>query len=123
MELPDIEKIALEKIAALSTKDRTTVREVLYAILTYITLTMYEEDIENENKEIIIPYIGKLKLKYKEDSVEEGYASSVIVEADAAPTLIQEFVCLKNGEDPPSKKFYRRQIKNTINRKLFPQED
>jgi hypothetical protein len=116
MILSNEEKLALKKIAALSTKDETVVKEVLFALLAYATLEAYNNKNEGE---IILPYIAKLNLKYKEEPAANGYSASVDIEAKALSPLIQEFVCLKNGEDPPSKKYFKKMIKKIINKKLY----
>jgi len=105
LQLSDEEKSALLKIASLCTKDKTTIREVMFAILSYSTLESFHSD----ESEIILPYIGKIKFKYEEEPNDKGFTSKVIMTAEPMPSLIKEFISIRNGEEPPSKKHIRKQ--------------
>lgn len=105
MQLSDIEKQFLAKISAVSMKDQTTIKDVLFAILTCITLESYHK---NES-EIVIPLIAKLKFKYSEESSDKGYLSDIEIEAEPMPALINEFLAIKNGEEPNTKRHFRKQ--------------
>lgn len=107
MALTSEEEIAFSKIVALSTKDRSTVRDVLFAILTYGTIEAYNQ----EENEITIPYLCTMNLKYKEVANEKGIESSIDVNATPSATLLKEFVAIKNGEEPMTKKYFKRQNK------------
>jgi len=103
--LSDEEKSALNKICSVSLKDASTIKDIFFSILSCITLDSYQS---NES-EIIIPYIAKLKFNYVETSTEQGFESKVLIEAEPLPSLIKEFVSIRNGEEPPSKKYFRKQ--------------
>jgi len=98
------EKIAFKKICSISTKDKTTVRDVLFAILTYAGMEAFKED-----NEIIIPYLCKLKLNYKEIINEKGIESIIDVEGEPSSLLLKEFACIKNDEKPFTKKYFEKQ--------------
>lgn len=105
-QLSEEEKIALKQISAISLKDASSIKDVLFSILSCITINSYDNDHESE---FIIPYIAKLKFKYVETPVEQGFESNILIEATPMPSLIKEFVCIKNEETPPSKRYFRKQ--------------
>ena len=99
------EKIAFNKIVALSSKDQGTVRDVLFAILTYATIEAFNQ----EDNEVIIPYLCSLKLKYMEYANEKGIESNIDIIAKPSIILLKEFVSIKNNEEPITKKYFKRQ--------------
>jgi len=101
------EKQAFSKIVALSSKDQGTVRDVLFAILTYATIDAFNQ----EENEIIIPYLCSLKLKYIEQVNEKGIESNINITAEPSVILLREFVSIKNNEEHTTKKYYKRQIR------------
>jgi hypothetical protein len=105
MQLSEQEKQALAKISSVSLKDYSIIKDVFFSILSCITFDSYIRD----ESEMIIPYIAKLKFKYEEQPSEQGFNSKVLIEAEALPSLIKEFVAIRNGEEPPSKKYFRKQ--------------
>lgn len=105
MQLSEQEKNAIKRITSISLKDQTTIKDVFFSILSCITIDSY---INNES-EVIIPYIAKLKFKYKEVPTGQGFESKVFIEAEPLPSLVKEFICIKNDEEPPSKKYFRKQ--------------
>jgi len=107
MILSDEEKLAFEKIAAISLKDKATIKDVLYALLSYTTI----EALKGNESEIIIPYLCKLKLSYKETQTNKGVESIVDIQAEPLPSLMKEYVCIKNNEDPPTKRYFLKQNK------------
>ena len=102
--LSDREKEALLKICSLSHKDQSTVKDVLFAILTWITLESYNKN----DSEIILPYIAQLNFHYSETPDPNGYLSEVKINSIPMPALLKEFISIKNGEDPPTKKYLKR---------------
>ena len=107
------ESNAFDKIVSLSSKDKNSVRDVMFAILTYATLESFNE----EDNEIIIPYLCSLKINYDEVPNEKGIESSVTITAKPSAMLLKEFVAIKNGEEPAVKKYFKRQ--NRLNFKNF----
>ena len=105
MILSDEEKTALNKIASLSMKDKNVVKDVLFSLLTYCTMDSKFTD----QAEIVIPYVGKLKFKYKEENDGKKIISKVNIEAESSQSIVKEFVAIKNGETPPSKKYFQKQ--------------
>jgi len=105
MALTEEEKIAMSKITSLSMKDKNVVKDVLLALLVYSTM----ESKFTENSEIIIPYIGKLKFHYREEIEGKKVLSKVDIIAEASLSIVKEFVAIKNGVMPPSKKFFQEQ--------------
>ena len=99
------EKHAFSKIVALSSRDQSTVRDVLFAILTYATIEAFNQ----EENEIIIPYLCSLNLKYTEQVNEKGIESNIEIKAKPSVMLLKEFVSVKNDEEPITKKYFKRQ--------------
>jgi len=108
------EKSAFRKIVALSSKDQATVRDVLFGILTYATI----ESFNSEQNEIVIPYLCTLNIKYKEIPNEKGIESFVTIDATPSNMLLKEFLAVKNGEEPITKRYFKKQnrfqIKNFL---------
>lgn len=105
MQLSEQEKEAIKKITAISLKDYATIKDIFFSILSYISIDAHC----NQESEVIIPYICKLKIKYDESPVAKGFESKVYIEAEALPSLVKEYINIKNGEEPPSKKYFRKQ--------------
>lgn len=103
--LSDEERIAFDKIASISLKDKSTIKDVLFAILSYATI----EGMKSNESEIIIPYICKLKINYSEESTAQGLKSNLDLIAEPLPSLLKEYVCIKNEEKPPTKKYFEKQ--------------
>ncbi len=117
--LSDEEKIAFEKIASLSLKDKTVIKDVLFSILSYASI----EGMRSDSSEVIIPYLCKLKINYSESACEEGMKSNLQIEAEPLPSLYKEYVCIKNGENPPTKKYFEKQNRLHLKKILKIGED
>ena len=55
--LSDEERIAFDKIASISLKDKSTIKDVLFAILSYATI----EGMKSDESEIIVKLLKKGK--------------------------------------------------------------
>ena len=110
---------AFDKIVALSSCEKNKVRDILFAILTYATL----ESFNKEDNEIIIPYLCSLNLKYLETTNDKGIESNIEVTAKPSGMLLREFVSIKNGEEPATKKYFKRQNRNIFKTMMQIGED
>ena len=99
------EKQAFSKIVALSSRDAGTVRDGLFGLLTYATLEAYNQ----EENEIIIPYLCSFNLKYTEQVNEKGIESNIDIIAKPSVMLLKEFISIKNDEEPITKKYFKKQ--------------
>lgn len=114
MYLLDEEKLTLEKIALLSSHSTKVVKDVLFALLTYITMEMYviqdEYDTINDKKlEIIIPFLCKLWITYTEKINKDTIKSEIQLEAQPLSLLCKEILAIVNNEEPLTKKYFRKQ--------------
>lgn len=108
----DFEKDALEKISVLSGKSPTIVKEVLQSVLIMCTLEIYKQEKKNiENIfEIYLPYICKLVLSCTENGLEKKITLKTI----PAKALIEEVTAIMDGDETPTIKFIKNQIKKNI---------
>ena len=107
MKLSEQEKIAFEKLCAISEKDKKTVVDVLVSLLVMTTKADY-----NDENEIIIPFLCNLKFNYKDELTSKGMITKVSLEATPNQALINEFSAISEGETTPSEKYYnKRQFK------------
>ena len=83
MKLSEQEKIAFEKLCAISEKDKKTVVDVLVSLLVMTTKADY-----NDENEIIIPFLCNLKFNYKDELTSKGMITKVSLEATPNQALI-----------------------------------
>jgi hypothetical protein len=100
------EKSNFDQIVALTSLTQTQVRDVLFAMLTCASLNAHSQE-----NEITIPYLCTLKFNYEEVTSDKGIESSIKIEAEPSVTLLKEYVAIKNGEEPITKKYFKRQNK------------
>lgn len=105
MRLSVEERLQIEKLSSILKKDKTIVRDVLISILMGMTLEIY-----NDNDEIIIPYICKLKLDAVDISTKKGMYTQVKLQAEPLPALIEEINAIRSGETTPTEEFIKRGI-------------
>lgn len=108
------EKSNFDQIVALTSLTQSQVRDVLFAILTCASLNAHSQE-----NEITIPYLCTLKFNYKETTNDKGIESSISIDAEPSTTLLKEYISIKNGEEPITKRYFKRQnklhFKNMLN--------
>jgi hypothetical protein len=108
------EKLNFDQIVSLTSLNQSQVRDVLFAILTCASLNAHSQD-----NEITIPYLCTLKFNYEEITNDKGIESIISIDAEPSATLLKEYVAVKNGEEPITKKYFKRQnrlhFKNMLN--------
>ena len=110
MKLSVDEKHAIEKICAISGKDRNTVKDVLKALLIMSTLEIYMSVNEDSHK-IIIPYLCNLDISQSERvSTEKGGYIHVELDAHINEGLQEEIQNIAVGNLTPSKQFIKKKI-------------
>lgn len=109
MKLTVNEKQAIEKICAISNKDKRTVREVLLALLKMSTLEMYMAINEDKTK-ITIPYICDLDVSYSDAVSKKGGYVKINLEAIPNEGLSEEITAIANGDLTPTKDFIKKSI-------------
>ena len=100
-----IEKLYIKKIAALSKKDKDAVRDVMLAFVKLCTIDLYAG-----KKEIIIPYVCKLKVNTEYVEINGKKEEKVILEAEPARAFLEEFFAIREGRETPSERYLMRQI-------------
>lgn len=105
MKINNLEKEAIEKISAISSKDKNTVKDVLKALLMYSTLEVYAS-IHEDEQTFVIPYLCTCHASYYESN------SKFLVELNAEPNqaFTKEVSSIAQGDITPSEKFIRKQI-------------
>lgn len=109
LKLDDFEKNLIEEISTLSGHSPTIIREVLESTF------LRQLEFLLEGKEILVPFLGKLFVKYIED---EWIAGSKAAKVDAffAPSdLLKRFVGeFKDGDSPTLNALMQRKLKGTL---------
>lgn len=103
------EKLFLEKISAISRIDKATVIQVLQSLLMITNIEVFS----NKN-EIIIPYICKLKVDYQDRITSKGIITDVNLQAQPNRALINEISCIAEGEETPTKKYFKANLKKHL---------
>ena len=99
------EKEFLQRICAISKKDKQTVKDVLLSLLMVSTIEIYKE-----TNTIIIPYICSLKVEHFDKMTPKGVKVEVVLEAIPSTALIEEITAVSEGEITPSEKYVKKQI-------------
>ena len=104
--LEEQEKIFLDKLSALSKKDRQTVRDFMLSILNMATIELY-----GNTPFFYIPYLCRIDFDIKE-KVEESGEKVVVVGMKTTPSraILDEIQCIYEGTETPSSKYVKRQI-------------
>ena len=109
LKLDDFEKTLIEETSTLTGHSPTLIREVLEA--TFL------RQIESllEGKEMFVPFLGKLLVKYVEEEWIAG-AKSAKVDAFFIPSeLLKRFVGeFKDGKSPTLNTLIQKKIKGTL---------
>lgn len=114
MKLTLEEKNFIERIVAISALDKKSVKTFFRSLLIASTIAVYSEE-----DEIVIPYLCKLKIKYNDYlDTKKGSTVKVNMYAEPCEELIAEIKAISEGEQPPSKKYIKKEIFEEIKNKL-----
>lgn len=72
IKLNQDEKDTIEMIAVSKNLEVKQVQEIFLALVTYYTLQLYSQE-NKQNKEFIIPYIGKIKVEMNKEVIPKGF--------------------------------------------------
>jgi hypothetical protein len=109
LKLDNVEKEFIEKIAAISGKDKSVIKEVLKALLIASTLEIYAA--MNEDEQIlIIPYTCKCIVRYCDKCEDDVTGTKVSIEAQPSQALIEEISNISEGNITPTERQIRRHI-------------
>lgn len=118
MKLDINEKVFLDKIVSICASDKKSVRDLFKSILASFTLSVLSGD-----NEVIIPYLCKLKLSYDQIETPEGIKLEVKLDAEPSNELVEEIRCILVKKDPPTKKFFMKEIHDIIKNNYLEIED
>jgi len=113
MKLTLEERNFVEKITAISALSKRSVKTFFKSLLMACSASVYSDE-----NEIIIPYLCKLKIKYNDYVTEKGTKVKVMLEAEPCDELIDEIKAISEGNQPPSKKFIKKEIAEELKNKL-----
>lgn len=113
MKLSIEEKYFLDKICAVSSKDKNTVKDVLKALLMCTTIEIYAD-----SKEMVIPYMCKLKIDYMDNYKEDKHSVVVHLEATPCEGLINEIAAIQEGGITPTQEYIQKMILFDLKNKL-----
>lgn len=113
MKLTLEERNFIENITAISALDKKSVKLFFRSLLMASTMTIYADE-----EEIIIPYLCKLRISYKDNHTERGNKPIVNILAEPCDELISEIKAISEGDEPPSKKYLKKEISEELKDKL-----
>lgn len=113
LKLSSEEKDFLDKIVSISYVDKSTVKEVLQAILKVITVELYAD-----SDTIYIPYICSLKISSCDSITQKGLETIVKLEAIPSKNLIEEVKAVNDGEITPTQEYTRQKILKSLEDKI-----
>mgnify|MGYP001169642219 FL=1 len=117
MIISDEEKQVLDILSLISTHSKQTVKDVLFALLSYMTMNFYMTSENSENTdtikfEMIIPFLCKLHVSYIEKEKEQGnIVSNISINAFPLQAFSKEILSIVNNEEPYTKKYFKQQNK------------
>jgi hypothetical protein len=132
MKLSTEEEYFFQMLKATSTKDESTVRDVLKSILISILINVYDQlsQDKKENKdsntiEFSIPYVCKLRIDYKDHIVNKGKAVNVNLSALPSVSLIKEIENIMDDKDLDLINYIKKNISMKIDSivEVDPKED
>lgn len=115
------DRLFLEKVAAVSGKDKQIVNDVLQSLLFVSTLEIFQNEDKNKQEntaEITIPYFCSLKLNFYNKLVEGQKQTVIDLQATASPALVEEITAIIDGVELPSKKYIKKKMQKTLKTKL-----
>lgn len=114
MKLSANEKLAFEKIKALSRRDEKFLKDIFICLLKMITIETYSS---KDNLFVFhIPYLCSIKATYKDkikynmEGNKKGQYIEISLEAIPSESFISEIKALTEGEVTPSEKYIKKQI-------------
>ena len=96
------EKLIMDKISAISKRDRQSVRDVMLSLLMCMTIEMY-----GDNFELYIPYIAKLFVEVKK---HDDLNVEILMRAEPSKAFIAELQAILNNENTPTEMYVKKQI-------------
>lgn len=116
-KLSNSEKDILEKVIAISTKDKVVVKEVFKALLKVITYKLYQED-----NVIDIPYVCRLRIDFHDKLVQDCVEVQVDLIAEPSEALKAEVKAISEGEITPTEEYVMDRIKKSFDETLGLEE-
>jgi hypothetical protein len=109
LKLNEFEKTLINEISLLSGATNLAVREILeFAFLRQVEQYMNEEEIQ-------VPFLGKLKVNYKGDSIVEGAKKADIEVFFSASDLLKYIVGnVQDGESDIIENLLKKKLKATL---------
>lgn len=113
VRLSDEEKDHIDMIAASLGKESKDVKDVFLALISYVTLNMYQG-----KDEFVIPYFGKVKVKAKKVVVPKGFELREECSVQTSPAFHNIVSKIQTGEKTWIEDFCISALKNNIGEKL-----
>lgn len=109
LNLSTEEKNFLEKISSISCVDKSTIKDILQAILKTITIEHFVD-----SNEVYIPYICSFEIDCYEKITENGVKTIINLNAEPSKHLIKEIKSINEGELLPTQNYTRQKIFDEI---------
>ncbi len=113
MKLTLEEKNFIENIVAISALDKKSVKNFFRSLLMASTMAIYADE-----NEIVIPYLCKIKIDYHDVTTSTGTKPKVTLTAEPCDELIEEITAISEGNQPPSKKYIKKEISEELKNQL-----
>lgn len=124
-QLDKKEQTIVELISAVSGQSKKDVRQILQSLCIVSTMGLYkqlEEERYNdeEEKEIVVPYIGKLKFTHSEkvDPKKNGKVLCIDSSFGFSSVFKKELECIFDGMKTPSQKLFESGLRDDLKIKL-----
>lgn len=111
--LTEKETLYIERIAAISCKDKSAVIDVLRACLISGTIELL-----SGKNEISIPFICDLKIDYKDKHTKQGLITEVELQATPNQALVREVIAISDGEETPTEAYFKKGIQSKLKQLL-----
>jgi hypothetical protein len=114
LKLSEEEKLAFDKIKAISRRDPKFLKDVFICLLKMVTLETYKS-LDNSFV-FYIPYLCGIKasyqdkIKYTAEGNIKGQYVDIKLEAIPSESFISEIQAMSEGEETPSERYIKKQI-------------
>ena len=116
--LTEAERLYIERIAAISKKDKSTVIDVLRACLMIGVIELL-----CDNNKISIPYVCDLEINFQDKDTKLGRITDVQLTATPNRGLIDEVIAISEGGESPTELYFKKHILNKFEKLLDVQNE
>lgn len=116
------DRLFIEKVSALSGKDRNVVNDVFQSLIIAVAMEIYQNEYKHnkENQaEFTIPYVGTISINFYNKELEKGKVSTIIEsKITPSPALEEEVKDILEGNISQTQKMIKKRIQKILLNKL-----